>query len=186
MFYRHQAWGFFPLLLLEALNLRVASVRYLITDRTRSRTREALLMGLHLLGYLALIFLVLSPVRALAFIAVYQGLFGLYLGLSFAPNHKGMPQLNAADNADYLRRQVLTSRNGPRPLAHQLRPGRSELPGRAPPVPSMRRTNLRHAQHIAKTFCQAHRVPYQETGLIASYAQALRYLDTVGKSPATT
>ena len=44
LFYRHQAWGFFPLLL-EALNLRVASVRYLITDRTRSRTREALLMA---------------------------------------------------------------------------------------------------------------------------------------------
>ncbi len=32
-FYRFQAWSFFPLLLLEAINLRVASVRYLLGDR---------------------------------------------------------------------------------------------------------------------------------------------------------
>jgi len=39
---------------------------------------------------------VLSPVKAVVFIIVQQGLFGLYLGSSFAPNHKGMPILDAA------------------------------------------------------------------------------------------
>ena len=48
--YRFQAWSFFPLLLLEALNLRVASLRYLIADRTRPRARELLLMAVHLAG----------------------------------------------------------------------------------------------------------------------------------------
>ena len=47
----------------------------------------------------------------LAFVAVQQGVFGLYLGCSFAPNHKGMPLLSRDDELDYLRRQVLTSRN---------------------------------------------------------------------------
>jgi fatty acid desaturase len=43
-FYRYQAWLFFPLLLLEAVNLRVSSVRHLLTDRARGRVREAVLM----------------------------------------------------------------------------------------------------------------------------------------------
>jgi hypothetical protein len=42
---------------------------------------------------------------------VQQGLLGFYLGCSFAPNHKGMPILTASDKTDFLRRQVLTSRN---------------------------------------------------------------------------
>ena len=49
--------------------------------------------------------------QALAFVAVQQGVFGLYMGVSFAPNHKGMPMERPEDNWDYLRRQVITSRN---------------------------------------------------------------------------
>jgi fatty acid desaturase len=52
---------------------------------------EAGLLAVHVAGYLTVVFLVLSPVKALVFIAVQQGLFGVYLGSSFAPNHKGMP-----------------------------------------------------------------------------------------------
>ena len=55
--------------------------------------------------------LVLPPVKAVTFILVQQGLLGFYLGCSFAPNHKGMPILTASDKTDFLRRQVLTSRN---------------------------------------------------------------------------
>jgi hypothetical protein len=69
------------------------------------------LLTVHLAGYLTVVLLVLSPVRAVVFIVVQQGLFGLYLGCSFAPNHKGMPILAADDRTDFLRRQVLTSRS---------------------------------------------------------------------------
>ncbi|GAA0711398.1 acyl-CoA desaturase [Dactylosporangium roseum] len=184
-FHRYQAWGFFPLLLLEALNLRVASVRYLIKDRTRSRLREGLMMGLHVGVYLAGVFLVLPPVKALVFIAIHQGLFGLYLGCSFAPNHKGMPQLDARDSADYLRRQVLTSRNVRAHWLTDLALGGLNYQIEHHLFPSMPRGNLRHAQRIIREFCGAHGVSYLETGLIASYIQALRHLDTVGRSPAT-
>jgi hypothetical protein len=44
-------------------------------------------------------------VKAVVFMVVQQGLFGLYLGASFAPNHKGMPILDAGDRSDFLRRQ---------------------------------------------------------------------------------
>jgi fatty acid desaturase len=182
LFYRFQAWGFFPLLLLEALNLRVASVRYLISDRTRPRTREAVLMAAHVLGYLAFVFLILPPVKALVFIAVHQALFGLYLGFSFAPNHKGMPQLTPAQDADYLLRQVLTSRNVRGHWFTDIALGGLNYQIEHHLFPSMPRGNLRKAQRIVKAYCAAHRVSYLEMGFIASYAQALRHLDTVGRS----
>src|SRR5690348_576107 len=109
--FRYQAYLFFPLLLGEAVSLHVASIRALASRDSRSRSAEAALLAIHLTGYLAVVFLVLSPVKAVVFILVQQGLFGLYLGASFAPNHKGMPILGAADRSDFLRRQVLTSRN---------------------------------------------------------------------------
>jgi fatty acid desaturase len=182
MFYRYQAWTFFPLLLLEALNLRIASVRYLAGDRDRPRLREGLLIGAHLVAYVTMVFLVLSPGKAVAFIAIHQALFGLYLGCSFAPNHKGMPPLSAADDADYLRRQVLTSRNVRGHWLTDFGLGGLNYQIEHHLFPSMPRGNLRHAQPIVKAFCGEHRVSYLETGLVPSYAQALRHLDTVGRA----
>lgn len=180
-FYRYQAWTFFPLLLLEAVNLRIASIRWLITERGRPRLLEALAIGLHICGYLTIVLVALPPGKAVAFIAVHQGLFGLYLGCSFAPNHKGMPPLSADDDADYLRRQVLTSRNI---RGHWLTDrilGGLNYQIEHHLFPSMPRGNLRHAQHMVRTFCEEHQVSYLETGAVASYAQAVRHLDTVGK-----
>jgi fatty acid desaturase len=180
--YRYQAYLFFPLLLLEAINLRVASIRYLAARDQRHRGQEALLLGVHLATYLTAVFLVLSPVTALAFIAVHQGLFGLYLGCSFAPNHKGMPSLSAAEHSDFLRRQVLTSRNvrGSRFVDFALGGLNYQIEHHL--FPSMPRPNLRHAQQLVRTFCAEHGVAYSQTGLIDSYAQALRHLNSVGRS----
>jgi fatty acid desaturase len=108
---RHQRYLFVPLLLLEAGQLHVASVKALAQRKLRHRRIEIALLTLHTIGYLTALLLVLSPWKALVFLIVHQGLLGLYLGLSFAPNHKGMPMLTADEESDYLRRQVLTSRN---------------------------------------------------------------------------
>src|SRR4029453_10071030 len=107
----HQRYFFLPLLLFEAVQLHLSSVQALIGRGIRNRSWEVLLLLAHVGGYLTIVFLVLSPVKALVFVVVQQALFGLYLGLSFAPNHKGMPMLDADDETDFLRRQVLTSRN---------------------------------------------------------------------------
>jgi fatty acid desaturase len=182
LMYRYQAYGFFPLLLLEAINLRVASVRYLLSADNRRRAGEAMLICLHILTYLTVVFLVLSPVKAVVFIAVHQGLFGLYLGCSFAPNHKGMPILSAEDDADYLRRQVLTSRNVRGHWLTDFALGGLNYQIEHHLFPSMPRANLRHAQPLVRAFCQTHRVAYLETGLITSYAQALSYLNVVART----
>src|SRR5947209_818600 len=53
----------------------------------------------------------IGPWSALLVIVMYKCLGGAYLALVFAPNHKGMPQVDSHSELDFLERQVLTSRN---------------------------------------------------------------------------
>src|SRR5580658_9600811 len=62
MMFRNQAYLFFPLLLGEAFSVHVASIRALLRRDSRVRPAEAALLATHLAGYLAVVFLVLSPV----------------------------------------------------------------------------------------------------------------------------
>jgi fatty acid desaturase len=181
--YRYQAYLFFPLLLLEGVTLHLASIRALMAGRpVRHRVWETALFTAHMVGYLGVVFWVLSPVKAIVFIAVQQGLFGLYLGCSFAPNHKGMAILAADDHSDFLRRQVLTSRNvrGSGLVDYALGGLNYQIEHHL--FPSMPRPHLRRAQPLVREFCRQHDLPYCETSLVDSYAQALRHLNTVGRA----
>ncbi|MCW3840442.1 acyl-CoA desaturase [Micromonospora yasonensis] len=180
--YRYQAFFFFPLLLLEGLSLHVNSVRALLRHGGRPRAWESVLLASHVIGYLGAVFLILSPVRGVVFILVQQGLFGLYLGCSFAPNHKGMAILAAGDRTDFLRRQVLTSRNVRGHWLTDFMLGGLNYQIEHHLFPSMPRSNLRRAQTIVESFCRCHGLTYCQTGLFESYAQALRHLHAVGRT----
>jgi fatty acid desaturase len=181
MVFRCQAYLFFPLLLGEAFSVHAASIRALAARDARGRPAEAALLALHLLGYLTAVALVLPPVKAIVFVLVQQGLFGLYLGASFAPNHKGMPILDAADRTDFLRRQVLTSRNVRGGWLTDLVLGGLNYQIEHHLFPSMPRPNLRRSQALIREFCQQRGLPYCEASLIGCYAQALRHLAIVGR-----
>ena len=178
--FRWQAYLFFPLLLGEAASLHGASIRALAGRAGRRRPAEIVLFAVHVAGYLSVVFLVLPPAKALVFILVQQGLFGLYLGASFAPNHKGMSVLAAADNSDYLRRQVLTSRNVHGGWLTDLALGGLNYQIEHHLFPSMPRPNLRRSQPLIRDFCRQKGLPYCQTSLVRSYAQALRYLHGIG------
>jgi fatty acid desaturase len=178
---RYQAYFFFPLLLLEALSLHVASARAMAGRAIRNRSWERVLFAIHVVGYLSVVFLVLSPVHAVVFIAVQQGLFGLYLGCSFAPNHKGMPMMKAGDKLDFLRRQVLTSRNVRGGWFTDFLLGGLNYQIEHHLFPSMPRPNLRHSQQMIREFLDQHGLPYAQSSLIGSYALALRHLHAAGR-----
>ncbi len=178
---RHQRWMFFPLLLLEAVQLHASSVQALAGRGLRHRTWETLMLGLHAAGYLTAVLLVLSPVKAAVFILVQQALFGLYLGCSFAPNHKGMPMLSADDQSDFLRRQVLTARNVHGNWLVDFALGGLNYQIEHHLFPSMPRPNLRRSQALVRAFCQQHHISYCQTSLWRSYAQALHHLHDVGR-----
>jgi fatty acid desaturase len=172
---RWQAYLFFPLLTLEGLNLHISSVRAL---RRQPRV-EAVLLFAHIAGYLGALLLVLSPVKALVFLAIHQALFGVYLGCTFAPNHKGMPTVTGDDRPDFLRRQVLTSRNVRGGQLVDVALGGLNYQIEHHLFPSMPTPNLRRAQPIVREYCRELGIEYHETGLIASYGLALRHLHEV-------
>jgi fatty acid desaturase len=177
---RYQAYLLFPMLLLEAVSLHVASVRALTRRAARRRSWERALITVHAVSYLTVVFLVLSPVKAVVFMIVQQGLFGLYLECSFAPNHKGMPVLDAGDRSDFLRRQVLTSRNVRGWLADFALGGLNyQIEHHL--FPSMPRPNLRRSQAMIEGFCRQRGIPYCQSSLAGSYIQALRHLRAVGQ-----
>jgi fatty acid desaturase len=181
MIARHQAWLFFPLLLLEAAHLHLASAKAVVRGGlSRANLVEGLLLVAHVAGYVAALVLVLSPLQAVTFVIVQQGLFGLYLGCAFAPNHKGMPTLTEADQLDFLRRQVLTSRNvaGSRLVDFVLGGLNYQIEHHL--FPNMPRPNLRRAQPLIRAFCQQHDLPYTEASVFGSYAEAVRHLHAVG------
>jgi fatty acid desaturase len=177
---RHQGWLFFPLLLLEAAHLHLASLKAVVGGSGRANLVEGLLLGAHVAGYLTAVVVVLSPLQALAFLAVQQGLFGLYLGCAFAPNHKGMPTLTEADDLDFLRRQVLTSRNVRGSWLVDWLLGGLNYQIEHHLFPNMPRPNLRRAQPLIRAFCQQHDLPYTEASVFGSYAEAVRHLHAVG------
>jgi fatty acid desaturase len=179
--FRYQAYLFFPLLLLEAANLHVASVRALTRRAARHRFWEWGLTTIHAAGYVAVVFLVPSPVKAVVFIIVQQGLFGLYLGAPSPPNHKGMPILNADDQCDFLRRQAVTSRNVRGGWLTDFALGGLNYQIEHHLFPSMPRPNLRRSQALIEAFCQQRGVPYCQSSLVGSYSQALRHLNAVGR-----
>ncbi len=178
---RHQGWFFFPLLTLEGLNLHVSSVQPAFAKGTaRPQRIEAALVAVRLAAYVAVLLLVLPLGMAVAFVAVQSAVFGVWLGGSFAPNHTGMPIVPVTARIDFLRRQVLMSRNvrgGPwvdfamgglnYQIEHHL-------------FPSMPRPNLRHARPHVRAYCAAHDVGYAEVGLFEAYRVIVGYLNNVG------
>jgi fatty acid desaturase len=177
---RRQAWLFFPLLTFEGLALHVASIRILARRRNRAAAFEGLLLAAHAALYLGVVFWLLSPTRALAFIAIQQALFGLYLGCTFAPNHKGMAMLDHDANETFLRRQVITSRNVTGGAFITLLLGGLNYQIEHHLFPMMPRSNLARSQGVVREFCLANGVPYQTCSLIHSYRQVLTYLRAVG------
>ncbi|WP_053207338.1 fatty acid desaturase family protein [Jiangella muralis] len=176
-----QAFLFFPLLTLEGFNLHVASVRATLDPRLKRRRLELGLLLAHIAGYLAAVFAVLPPGKAVAFIVLHQALFGIYLGCTFAPNHKGMPTLTAEDELDYLRKQVLTSRNVSGGALMDVALGGLNHQIEHHLFPSMPTPNLRKAKPIVRQHCAALGVSYAETTLIESYRIALRHMHDVGE-----
>jgi fatty acid desaturase len=176
---RYQAWFFFPLLTLLGLSLKRDSVRALRNGTVKRRGVEAALLAAHFVFYVSALLIVLSPPQALVFFVVHQALFGVYLGLTFAPNHKGMP--HPTGDEDYLRKQVLTSRNVRGGLLVDAALGGLNYQIEHHLFPAMPTPNLRKAQPIVRAYCAEVGVAYEMTGLADSYAQALRHLHAVGE-----
>ncbi|MFE7725615.1 fatty acid desaturase family protein [Streptomyces anthocyanicus] len=181
---RHQAWLFFPLTLLEGLALKLHGFQHLRRQRGRARLVEGALLVAHVAGYVTLLLATMPLAHALVFAALHQALFGLHLGMAFAPNHKGMDMPDPDSEAEkwgHLRRQVLTSRTIRGGFLTDWFLGGLNYQIEHHLFPSMPRPHLGLAQAAVKAHCRDLGIPYAETGLVDSYRQALRHMHEVGE-----
>ncbi len=166
-------------LLLQGLGLHVTSVQSVLRRRGRLAAIELTLLVVNAVAYLTIVFWVLAPAKACAFIAIQQCLFGLYLGFTFAPNHKGMPIISDGTQP-FARRQVVTARNiiGGRIITMAFGGLNYQIEHHL--FPTMPRLNLAHAQPFVRAFCAEHDLPYRQERLVSSYREALRSLQPQG------
>jgi fatty acid desaturase len=177
----HQGWFFFPILFLEGVSLHLSGFRRVLSrGEVRRRWAELSLLVLRFSLYLTAVLVVLSPDKAAVFLAVQLGLFGFYMGMSFAPNHKGMPLVERGVRLDFLQHQVRMSRNirGSRALDFAMGGLNFQIEHHL--FPAMPRPHLRRAAVIIRDFCHSQGVPYTETRLLESYRIVARYINRVG------
>ncbi|MEU7581575.1 acyl-CoA desaturase [Streptomyces sp. NPDC041068] len=179
---RNQAWLFFPLTLLQGIAMKVYGFQDLRRQSPRERLVEGPLLVAHLIGYVTLLLAAMPLGHAIAFAALHQALFGLHLGLAFAPNHKGMemPDSNG-ERWGHLRRQVVTSRNIRGGVVTDWFLGGLNYQIEHHLFPSMPRPHLRLAQPVVRAHCAAVGMPYTEAGFVDSYRQVLRHMYEVGE-----
>ncbi len=175
-----QAVVLVPLLFLEAVNLHVASVRAVARRRDRAAVAEAALLAAHGLVFFVVPFLVLSPLRAVVFIALTQSLFGFYLGVSFLTNHVGMPTVVGDGDLGFLRRQVVTSRNLSGRAFTGFVFGGLDTQIEHHLFPTMPRGNLRRARKVVRPFCAERRIAYTERSPWQAYHDVVRHLRITG------
>jgi fatty acid desaturase len=178
---QRQVWLFFPLLLLEGVNLHLKSVQSLLQrGPVKGRSFELTLLVVRFGLYAGVLFWFLPLGMAAAFIGVQLAIFGFYMGATFAPNHMGMPIVPADVKLDFLSKQVRTSRNITGGFWMSLLMGGLNYQVEHHLFPSMPRPHLRAARALVREHCRTLDVPYTETNLIRAYLSVLAHLDRVG------
>jgi len=176
-----QGYLFFPVLMLEGINLhRHAFVTVFSKGKVDKRALEIVLLTVRNVGYVAVLFTFMPLGMAFAFLGVQLAIFGLYMGASFAPNHKGMPILPRDTKVDFLRRQVLTSRNirSGHFMNHFMGGLNYQIEHHL--FPNMPRPSLRRAGEIVREYCASKGIVYTEVGLLTSYGIVVHHLNEVG------
>ena len=178
---RHQGWLFFPLLTFEGLNLHVRGIAHLLDRRpVEGRWAELGMIAARFALLLTPVFLLLPLGKSFAFVGVMVAVFGVYMGASFAPNHKGMPVVAPEARLDFFSKQVRTSRNIRGGWWATWLFGGLNYQIEHHLFPNMARPHLAKAREIVRDYCASVGIPYTETSLWRSYGAVIAYLNRVG------
>lgn len=180
---RHQGKLFFPLLAFEGVNLHLKSFGHAFgPGKVDNRRLEIALLLARMTAVILPVFLVLPLGMAFAFLGVQLAVFGAYMGLSFAPNHIGMTLFAVDAKPDFLRKQVLSSRNirGGLPMTFLMGGLNHQVEHHL--FPSMARPQLAKARRMVREACAREGIAYPESSLLEALRVVQRYMSTVGRS----
>lgn len=173
----------FPVLLLfTAFDMLFESYKALLNPKTRVKHRfiELTLITGRVVVPIAIAFIIMNPFIASAFLMVMMMSLGVFMGGAFAPNHKGMPMIAKDAKVDFLRRQVLTSRNIRPGVLMDFFMGGLNYQIEHHLFPSMPRPHLKRAQQITEQYCKDLGIPYLEVNLPTAYKAVMKHLSDVG------
>lgn len=177
---RHQAYLFVPMLFLLVWSMHYKGAEFLVRGPSGHRRLELGLLCAHIVLYVGFFVYFLGPWWALVAIVIHQCCAGLYMASVFAPNHKGMPQVDGKRGLDFVQRQVLTSRNVRGHPLTDIWYGALNYQIEHHLFPTMPRNRVREANIIVRQFCEERGIPYRQTSIFRSYREILGYLHDVG------
>jgi fatty acid desaturase len=176
---KYQAYLYYPLGSTALLYERYKSLLYIKNKFKPAMIFEITSLTIGAFFWYVLPFLVLQPLQAVIFLLLTNLGVGIYMANIFAPNHKGMPQIEKGAKISFLEQQVRTARNikaGPfidtfyvglnYQTEHHL-------------FPNCPRRKLGKITPHLKALCQQMRIEYTETGVIESNKIILRDLAEV-------
>lgn len=177
---RYQSVLFFVLLTLESYKMQKNAIRQIVGREIKAPLLESVLIAVRAAVYLTCVFWLLSPFVAVSFIVVQHAVQGVYFGMIFAPNHKGM-QLRDGDGEtlDWLERQVLTSRNIRPSKVIDFLYGGLNYQIEHHLFPAMPQRNLPRARELTMAYCAAKEIPYREMSFWGSYREVATFLHDV-------
>lgn len=123
-----------------------------------------------------------NPFIAVGLWVIMMMCFGFFMGIAFAPNHKGMPLVPENAKIGYFERQVLTSRNVKSNWFTDNFMGGLNFQVEHHLFPSMARPNLHAAHKLVTEFCAEKGITFTEMTMPQSFKIIISYLNKVGLS----
>ena len=179
---RYQAYFYYPLGSLTSLTVRFNRMAYFEKYWGPRTYAEAVVFALSVLVHFGLPFYFFGVGKAIAFLSIITLAEGFYLFNIFAPNHKGMPELEKDVELSFIEQQVCTARNvTSSPVIDYLYLGLNFqiehhlFPGSA-------RNNLKKIARFTKRFCKTHKIEYTESSALESIRIIFGEMQTLSRT----
>lgn len=175
-----QHWLVVPFTALVGVTMRAYSLAHLL--RGRGARGEVAATATFYAAYAWAVVGALGLGRALAFVALQQALFGLYLASITATNHWGVPMPDDTASMDFLRHQVITSRNVAGGALADLWFGGLNRQIEHHLFPTMPRNKLAAARPLVRALCAERGIPYREVSAGEAYREIYRVMRRVARA----
>ena len=170
---RLQHWIVLPYYTVHLFELRLRGLRDVLALRLRA---DALGLALHLVGLLVLPALVFPVSRVLGCYVALSAGSGVYYGLIFAVNHIGATYVQAHEQVDFVRLQVLSSRNILTERFGDFAMGGLNFQIEHHLLPALPRFQLRRASEPIREFCARQALHYEAVHFSEAVVAVFRHL----------
>jgi len=158
----YQHFVFFMVLPFAYSTMMLWSFKTVFSSFSLKNILEATLMIVHFVLLIGVPLLFLPVLSVVGFCLAMFFTIGLYMGVAFAPNHKGQEVLHADDEHDWTHQITLTRNIRYSPFVFHFFGG-LDLQIEHHLFPDMPRYNYRKAQVFVKSYCIKHDLTYHET-----------------------